>query len=71
MRTEALLATSFRTTCPFKGEASYWSIGLDGERLENAVWSNEDPIPGAEQIAGLLCFYPDRVDVTVDGVRVD
>ena len=71
VRMDALIPTSFHTTCPFKGEASYFSVGLDGESLDGVVWSYEDPIPGAEQIAGLLSFYPDRVDITVDGVRVD
>jgi uncharacterized protein (DUF427 family) len=34
---------------------------------EDLVWSYPDPIPQAAEIAGLLCFYPDRVELTVDG----
>lgn len=55
--------TDHRTTCPFKGEASYFSILTPEARLENAVWSYESPIAGAEAIAGHLAFYPDKVKV--------
>lgn len=60
-------ATSFHTTCPFKGEASYWSLDLDGAIHDGIVWGYEDPIAGAEAIRGHLSFYPDRAAVTVDG----
>jgi len=40
---------------------------VGGEIYSDLVWSYETPIPEAEQIAGLLCFYPDRVELTVDG----
>lgn len=63
--------TSFHTTCPFKGEASYWSIDVDGTSHDGIMWSYEDPIPGREDITGLVAFYPDRADVIVDGTRVD
>jgi uncharacterized protein (DUF427 family) len=63
---ELLRPTTFHTTCPFKGEASYWSAEVDGEVHDGIVWSYEDPEPAASEIAGMLSFYPDRVDVTVD-----
>lgn len=59
--------TGRRTTCPFKGQASYWSIVVGGECHEDVAWSYQDPIPRAEAIAGLVCFYDDRVDITVGG----
>jgi uncharacterized protein (DUF427 family) len=59
--------TSFHTTCPFKGEASYWTLELDGTTHDGIVWGYEDPIPAAEAIRGHLSFYPDRATVTVDG----
>lgn len=55
--------TDHRTTCPFKGEASHFSILTPEAQLENAVWSYESPIAGAEAIAGHLAFYPDKVKV--------
>ena len=65
VRTDLLKPTNFHTTCPFKGEASYWSLTLDGEVFDGIVWGYPTPIPGAEGIAGLMCFYPDRVEMKV------
>jgi uncharacterized protein (DUF427 family) len=65
VRTDLLKATDHATTCPFKGQASYWSAQVGGETYENVVWSYETPIPQAEGIAGLLSFYPDQVELTV------
>ena len=67
VRTELLRPTSTQTTCPFKGQASYWSAEVGGEVHEDLVWSYESPIPQAEQIAGLMSFYPDRVKLAVNG----
>jgi uncharacterized protein (DUF427 family) len=59
----ALLARTPRSThCPYKGDASYYSIEAGGRRAENAIWSYEAPFPAMAQIAGHLAFYPDRVD---------
>lgn len=66
VRLDLLRATGFQTTCPFKGQASYWSLALDGEVLDGIVWSYATPNQGAEAIAGLMCFYPDRVTMTLD-----
>jgi uncharacterized protein (DUF427 family) len=67
---DQLRPTSFHTTCPFKGEASYWSIDVDGQTHDGIAWSYETPIPDAGDIAGLLSFYPDRVRITVNGQTV-
>jgi uncharacterized protein (DUF427 family) len=67
VRTDLLQRTDLATTCPFKGEASYWSALAGGQLHDNVVWSYESPIPGAEGIAGLMCFYPERVELTVTG----
>ncbi|HEX3566799.1 MAG TPA: DUF427 domain-containing protein [Acidimicrobiales bacterium] len=65
VHTDLLRPTTFQTTCPFKGQASYWSLVLDDQVLDGVVWSYETPLPGAEAIAGLMCFYPDRVEMSV------
>jgi uncharacterized protein (DUF427 family) len=57
-----LRPTSHTTHCPYKGNASYFSIVLGEQTSENAVWSYEDPLPGMEAIKGYLAFYPNRVD---------
>ena len=67
VRMDVLRATSFNTTCPFKGEASYWSADVGGQTHDGIVWAYEAPIPAAAEIAGYLSFYPNRTEVTVDG----
>jgi uncharacterized protein (DUF427 family) len=67
VRFDLLSATGTRTTCPFKGQANYWSAQVGGQVLPDVVWSYESPIPAAEGITGLVCFYNDRVQLTVDG----
>ena len=67
VRMDLLTATSFHTTCPFKGEASYWSATIGGESHDGIVWAYEDPIPAAGEVAGHLSFAPDRVELLVDG----
>ena len=54
--------TDHRTHCPFKSDASYFTIRADGRVAENAVWTYEDPYPGVAGIKDHLAFYPDRVD---------
>jgi len=68
VRTDLLRPTDTSTTCPFKGEASYWSAEVGGQTYEDVVWSYETPIPEAEGITGLMCFYPERAELTVAGV---
>jgi uncharacterized protein (DUF427 family) len=67
VRMDLLQPTSSHTTCPFKGEASYWSVTAGDTVHEDLVWSYETPIPQAEGVAGLLCFYDEKVELTVDG----
>ena len=57
--------TDHETTCPFKGQARYWSISAEGYGAENAVRSYEQPKEGARDIAGHLAFYPDKVRIAV------
>jgi len=54
--------TAHSTMCPYKGDASYYSVRIGGRVAENAVWSYETPYPAVARIAGHLAFYPDRVD---------
>jgi uncharacterized protein (DUF427 family) len=54
--------TDLSTYCPYKGDASYYSIPSGGARSKNAVWSYEHPHEAMTQIKDHLAFYPDRVD---------
>ncbi len=56
-----------RTACPWKGEAAYFSILRDGRLVENIAWSYEQPVEGAELIAGRIAFYPQYVEFEADG----
>ena len=55
--------TAHKTHCPYKGDASYYSIRVGEKVSENAIWSYEQPFPAMAEIAGRLAFYRDRVDV--------
>ena len=67
VRMDLLRTTSFQTTCPFKGQASYLSVEVDGQTHEGIVWSYEKPKAEVSDIGGMLSFYPDRTEVTVNG----
>jgi uncharacterized protein (DUF427 family) len=67
VRMDLLRPTTFHTTCPFKGDASYWSLDIDGEIYDGIVWSYETPTAQAAEVRAMLSFYPDRTEVTVDG----
>lgn len=54
--------TTTETYCPYKGQASYYSIPVGGERAQDAVWSYENPHDAVPEIRDRLAFYPDRVD---------
>jgi len=63
----ALLArTDHATYCPYKGEASYYSLPPGGARSANAVWTYESAHPAVAAIQDHLAFYPDRVDAIVE-----
>ncbi|CAN5198061.1 DUF427 domain-containing protein [soil metagenome] len=60
----ALLERSGHSTyCPYKGDASYYSITAGGDRSVNAIWTYEAAYSSVAAIDGHMAFYPDRVDV--------
>jgi uncharacterized protein (DUF427 family) len=68
----ALFTRTERTThCPYKGEANYYSLMMDGRLAENAVWTYENPYPAMEQIRGRLAFYPNQVEIREVGEAAD
>ena len=54
--------TDHQTHCPYKGDASYWSIRAGDRVAENAVWSYVNPFPEREDIKGRIAFYEGRLD---------
>jgi uncharacterized protein (DUF427 family) len=65
VRMDLFRRTNFETQCPFKGQASYWTLQLGDAVHDGILWGYESPIPAAAEIAGLVCFYNDRVELTV------
>jgi uncharacterized protein (DUF427 family) len=57
-----LSRTDHSTHCPYKGDASYYSITPGGERSRNAIWTYETPNPAVAEIKDHMAFYQDRVD---------
>ena len=60
---EFLEQSDTRTTCPHKGEATYYDIVAKSGAIRDAAWSYETPVDGAEDIAGHIAFYPDKAFV--------
>jgi uncharacterized protein (DUF427 family) len=62
VRMDLLVASDKHTTCPYKGEASYWSVHAGGKVAENAVWSYPEPLADAPPLAGYMAFYWNEMD---------
>ena len=60
-----------RPDCPYKGTAEYWSIEVNGRAHPDHAWSYKAPFAESQKIAGLIAFYNEKVDLIVDGVRLD
>jgi uncharacterized protein (DUF427 family) len=58
-----LALTEHHTHCPYKGDASYFSMKIDGDLMENAVWSYQEPYPAMAAIKDYVAFYTDKVEV--------
>jgi uncharacterized protein (DUF427 family) len=67
-RADAKLAhyerTAHSTWCPYKGDASYFTLVDGPHRAENAVWSYEEPFPAMKEIANHVAFYRDKVTIS-------
>ena len=65
---EFLERTSHTTFCPFKGDASYWSLSVGEVLSENSVWSYEEPFAEVDTLRDYISFYTDRVSVSVEAL---
>ncbi|MFF3203848.1 DUF427 domain-containing protein [Streptomyces sp. NPDC002962] len=71
VRLDLLTPTDHRTGCPYKGTAGYWSWTGEADVPPDIVWSYPTPVPAVAAVAGLLAFYNEAVDITVDGERLE
>jgi uncharacterized protein (DUF427 family) len=68
IRVDLLRPSAAVTHCPYKGAATYWSIEVNGVTYDDVIWCYRTPLPESQKVAGLACFYNERVDLYVDGV---
>lgn len=59
-----------RTTCAYKGHATHWSVPGDDD-LHDIAWTYENPLDDAMPVAGLIAFYTERLDLSIDGTRLE
>ncbi len=61
---DLLRRTDTATYCPYKGDASYYSVVTStGDTVDNAIWTYEEPYEAVRAIAGHVAFYPDKADI--------
>jgi uncharacterized protein (DUF427 family) len=71
VRLDLLSVSATSSRCPYKGIASYWSATLPtGTAYPDVAWSYEAPLPEIPKIKGLIAFYPNAVEIHLDGERV-
>ena len=66
-----LTPSATRTYCAYKGQASYWSATAGDRVVPDLAWTYHQPRHDAAQVRGLIAFFAERLDVTVDGERTD
>jgi uncharacterized protein (DUF427 family) len=62
VRFDLLEPTSHQTHCPYKGDASYYTVVAGGERYENAAWAYPDPIDAVPELRDYVAFYWEQAD---------
>lgn len=67
VRMDLLTPTDRVTSCPYKGDANYYAVTVEGETHDDVVWWYRHPTRESAPIAGRVCFYDERVDVYVEG----
>lgn len=67
IRMDLLHPSGTHTACPYKGTADYWTVRIGDKEYPDYVWGYRTPLPESQKIAGLACFYNEKVDIYVDG----
>ena len=67
VRFDLLRPSDTQTQCPYKGTATYWSVEVNGVTHDDLVWIYRSPLPESQKIAGMACFFSEKVDLFVDG----
>lgn len=69
VRMDLLTPSATTTSCPYKGTAEYYNIRVGDTDYPDLVWYYRIPLPESQKVAGLVCFYNEKVELYVDGVR--
>ncbi|MBO0840373.1 MAG: DUF427 domain-containing protein [Sciscionella sp.] len=69
VRQDLLRRSDTETHCPYKGTANYWSLDTGKQVHPDVVWFYRTPLPESQKIAGLACFYNEKVDIYLDGEK--
>ena len=64
---ELLTDSDLVTSCPYKGDANYYDVTVNGQTHENIVWWYRFPVEESSRVAGYVSFYNEKVDIYVDG----
>ena len=70
VRLDLLVPAARRSSCPYKGFASYWSVVVDGVEATESAWGYPTPFREARAAAGMLSFYTNKLEVEIDGERI-
>ncbi|MFT5175884.1 MAG: hypothetical protein ACI8W7_004078 [Gammaproteobacteria bacterium] len=65
VRAQALTPNQHSTHCPFKGDASYWTVNVAGQSIENGAWSYVEPFDECVSVAGYVSFYGEKLSITL------
>lgn len=65
INTSLLRPSKTTTQCPYKGEAEYYDVVVDGKTHKDIVWFYTRPTIECATIAGLCCFYNEKVDMMI------
>lgn len=71
IRTELLSVSDTISHCPYKGTAGYWSVDTGHGVHQDLAWIYRSPLPESQKVAGLACFYNEKVDLFIDGELQD
>src|SRR5579859_2072131 len=67
VRTDLLVPSDTTSHCPYKGTAGYWSVDAGHGVRPDLAWIYRTPLPESQKVAGLACFYNEKVDLYLDG----
>ncbi|CAF9937875.1 hypothetical protein IMSHALPRED_000577 [Imshaugia aleurites] len=69
VRWDYLTKSDTTSLCPYKGMANYYNVVVNGKEYKDLIWRYETPTLESALIAGYVCFYNEKVDIYIDGLK--